>query len=155
MDNENKDCNKCLERAKLMFNQCKKNADEESKYTTLVFSLGYVTMMTICSSMYHYLSYQRKAVFICFLFISLSLFVLNEIWKMLMGILIDKNRGVLWAKHFANKISLGELEKQDQEYWVGIYNIYARAYPFIFVPSLIFGILASIILFLEGLYLTF
>ena len=150
-----KDCNYCQDRAKLMFCHYKRNAEEEGKYTTLVFSLGYVTMMTIYSTMYHYLTFQRKSIFICFLFISLSLFVLNEIWKMLMGILIYKHEGKLWEQHFTDKISLDKLEKQDKKYWVRIYNIYENAYPFIFIPSLIFGVLAAILLFLEALYLTF
>ena len=64
-----KDCNECLNRAKLMFSHYRRNAEEEGKYTTLVFSLGYVTMMTIYSTMHHYLTFQRKAVFICFLFV--------------------------------------------------------------------------------------
>ena len=150
-----KDCNECLNRAKLMFSHYRRNAEEEGKYTTLVFSLGYVTMMTIYSTMHHYLTFQRKAVFICFLFVSLFLFILNEIWKMLVGMFVYKNEGKLWEQHFDDKISLDELEKQDLTYWVKLYNIYENAYPFIFIPSLTFGVLAAIILFLEGLYLTF
>ena len=56
---EKKDCNYCLDRAKLMFSQYKRNAEEEGKYTTLVFSLGYVTMMTIYSSSAPQYSYRN------------------------------------------------------------------------------------------------
>ena len=158
MDNElqHKDkCKNCLERAKLFFSYYKRCADEESKYTSIIFSLGYATMITIYTSLYKHLVIQKKAVFICFLFISLLLFILNEIWKMIMDIFKNQYENELWTKHFKHEISVEDIEIKSNEYYAKQFNNYLKAYPFIFIISLVFGLLAATLLFLEAVCLTF
>lgn len=152
---EEKDCSRCLNRAKLMFDYYKRNADEETKYVTIVFSLGYVAMITIYSTMYQHLLVQRKAVFIICLFISLFTFIINEVWKMIMNFLENQYENDLWVQNLDNKITLDDLEYQTRHYNAKQYKIYCNAYPAIFIISLISGVLASIVLFLEAIYLTF
>jgi hypothetical protein len=149
------ECNKCLDRAKLYFSYFKRCAEEEGRYTSIVFSLGYVSMITVYSTIYKYLGMQKKAVFIVFLFISLSTFILHEIWKMVMGILENRHDNDLWYQYFKHEISLDDIEQKTQEYQVKLCKWYLNAYPFIFSISLIFGLLAAILLFLEALCLTF
>jgi len=149
------ECNNCLDRAKLYFSYFKRCADEESRYTSIVFSLGYASMITVYSTLYKHLIIQKKAIFIVFLFVSLSLFILNEIWKMVMGIFENQHDNDLWCQYFKHEISLDDIEQKTQEYQVKQYRWYVKAYPFIFSVSLIFGLLAAVLLFLEALSLTF
>lgn len=152
---EEKDCSHCLNRAKLMFDYYKRNADEETKYITIVFSLGYVAMITIYSTMYQHLLVQRKAVFIICLFISLFTFVVNEVWKMIMNFFENQYENKLWVQNLDNKITLEDLEYQTRRYNAKQYKVYYNAYPAIFITSLISGVIASVVLFLEAIYLTF
>lgn len=152
---DEKRCNNCLNRAKLMFDYYKRNADEETKYVTIVFSLGYAAMITIYSTMYKHLLVQPKAVFVICLFISLFTFVINEVFKMIMNFLENQHENDLWVQNLENKISLDELEHQTRLYNTKQYKLYSNAYPAIFTISLISGVLASIVLFLEAIYLTF
>ena len=153
--NNNDKCSYCRERNKLMFDYYKRNADEEGKYTTIVFSLGYVTMLTTYSSFYKHLELQPKAIFIVFLFLSLFPFIINEVWKMIMNHLENKQENELWVLNGQNKISLDELEQLSRNYQSDLYKKYETAYPFVFYTSLIFGVLAALVLFLEAIYATF
>lgn len=148
-------CDTCLKRAKLMFDYYKRNADEETKYVTIVFSLGYVAMTTIYSTMYQYLSIKNRAVFIICLFISLFTFIMNEIWKMIMGILENKHENELWSKNFKNQITLNELERQTRIFNAKQFEIYNKVYPAIFVVSSIAGLIAAFVLFKDAISLTF
>lgn len=48
IDNPNEtNCSYCIKRMNKLFSYYKESADESSKYTSFVFSLGYVTMVTI------------------------------------------------------------------------------------------------------------
>ena len=151
----NNSCKNCLERAKLYFSYFKRCADEEGKYTSIVFSLGYATMITVYSSLHKYLVTQKKAVFICFLAVSLSVFILNEIWKMIMGALANRYEADLWSQYFKKEITVEDIELKAHKYKAQQYKWYSMAYPAIFVLSLIFGLLAAALLFIEAICLTF
>lgn len=152
---EEMDCDTCLKRAKLMFDYYKRNADEETKYVTIIFSLGYVAMTTIYSTIYQHILIQRKAIFIICLFISLFTFVINEIWKMIINFFENQYENDLWIKNINKEITLDELEYKIRCYRAKQYKIYCNTYPTIFTISLISGVLACIVLFLEAIYLTF
>ena len=48
IDNPNEtNCSYCIKRMNKLFSYYKESADESSKYTSFVFSLGYVTMVKI------------------------------------------------------------------------------------------------------------
>ena len=151
----NNSCKNCLERAKLYFSYFKRCADEEGKYTSIILSLGYATMVTIYSTLYKHLILQKKAIFICFLAVSLSCFILNEIWKMIMGALENRYEADLWRQYFKHEISVEDIELKAYEYKTKQYECYSKAYPFIFVISLIFGLLAAVLLFIEAICFTF
>lgn len=156
MNNQlSKDCAICLDRAKLYFSYFKRCADEDGRYTSIIFSLGYASLITVYYTIHTHLVLQKKAVFITFLMISLLLFLLNEIWKMIMGLFVNLNDNELWYQYFRHEISLDEIEQKSKEYQVKQYRYYIKAYPFIFSISLIFGLLAATLLFLEALCLTF
>lgn len=119
-------CRTCLERAKLYFSYYKRCADEDGKYTSIVFSLGYVTMITVYSTLYKHLLIQKKAIFICFIFVSLSLFILNEIWKMIMGIFENSYENELWCQYFKREISVEDIEQKTNEYQAKQYRWYFK-----------------------------
>ena len=150
-----KECNNCLERAKLFFSYFKRCADEEGRYTSIIFSLGYASMITVYSTLHKHLVLQKKAIFIIFLFVSLLPFIINEIWKMIMGIFQNLHDNELWYKYFRNEISLNDIEQKTQEHQVKLYRWYIWVYPFLFIISLVFGLLAAVLLFLEAICLTF
>ena len=61
-------CEECINRAKLLFEQYKRSAEEEYKYTSLVFSLGYAAIVTIFSTVHKAIPLNLKGVFILFFF---------------------------------------------------------------------------------------
>ena len=138
-----------------MFKEFKESADESSKYTSFVFSLGYATMITIFSTIHKYLAVQPKAIFICFFFISIVLFIINEIWKMYLGINYHSYKNHLWRQNIEGKINLDQLEFELNKYDLKLFEPYEQFYYPSFWLSLIFGFLAAILLFLESLYLIF
>ncbi len=148
-------CNNCIERLKLHFEHFKRSADEEQKYTSLVCSLGYVTLISIFSFIQKNLIIQHKCIFICCLFISIFPFIINEIWKMYMGIENNKYQNEQWSRNFKGLITLDEMLMNINKKEIEIFSNYERFYYFTFYTSLIFGIIASAILFFESLYLVF
>lgn len=112
-------------------------------------------MTTIYSTMYQYLSIKNRAVFTICLFISLFTFIMNEIWKMIMGILENKHENELWSKNFKNQITLNELERQTRIFNAKQFEIYNKVYPAIFVVSSIAGLIAAFVLFKDAISLTF
>ena len=95
-------CEECIKRAKLLFEQYKRSAEEEYKYTSLVFSLGYAAVITIFSTIHTSISLNLKGIFISIFAISLISFVINEIWKMKLGQKYIENNNKIW-NDFTNK----------------------------------------------------
>ena len=112
-------------------------------------------MVTVYSTLHKYIVTQKKAVFICFLAISLSVFILNEIWKMIMGALENRYEADLWSQYFKKEITVEDIELKAHKYKAQQYKWYSMAYPSIFVLSLVFGLLAAALLFIEAICLTF
>ena len=152
---ENKDCTYCLKRMNILLKDFKESSDESSKYTSFVFSIGYVTMITIFSTIHKYLAIQPKAVFVCLLFVSIILFLINEIWRMYMSIYLHAHKSNLWKQNLDGKINLDQLEYEANKYGLKLFEPYEKFYFPSFWISLICGILAAIVLFLECLYLIF
>lgn len=156
IDNPNKiNCSYCIKRMNKLFSYYKESADESSKYTSFVFSLGYVTMVTIFSTIHKYMYNWTKGLFIICLFISLSLFIANEIWKMYMGINFNKFVNAQWNRQFKDEISLEQLEANINEYDNKLFKPYNKFYYPTFWISVITGSLAALVIFAVGLRLIF
>lgn len=153
--NENYKCAYCLKRMEKMFKAYKHSSEEDKKYTSFVFSLGYATMITIFTTIQKYLIIQLKGLFICSLCVSITLFIVNEIWKMLYGIKMFEFQNELWAKNANAEISLDTLEEEKRKYDISLYSKYIKFYYPIFWISLISGILAAILIFFACLFLVF
>ena len=152
---ENKNCNFCIKRANTYFKSFKDSSDEDAKYTSFVFSLGYATMITFFTTIHKQMTIQSKATFMCLMLISIIPFIMNEIWKMLIGANLHTHKSKLWQENFEGKFDLEQLENKINEYILKQYVAYNKFYPFSFWSSLIFGISAAILLFSECLHLIF
>lgn len=152
---ENKDCDNCIKRANLCFNTFKESSEENSKYTSFVFSLGYVTMITIFTTIHKQLMIRPKATFICLFLISIMSFIANEIWKMIMDNKLRSYKSELWMQNIKGEINLEQLASKTNKYELELFQSYEKFYSPSFWISLICGFLAAIILVLECLYLIF
>lgn len=156
IDNPNKiNCSYCIKRMNKLFSYYKESADEASKYTSFVFSLGYVTMITIFSNIHTYMYNWSKGLFIICLFISLILFITNEIWKMYMGINFNKFVNEQWDRQYKGEINLEQLELNINKYDNELFKPYTKFYYPTFWISIVTGMSAALIIFMVGLSLIF
>lgn len=152
---ENYECEYCLKRMKKIFESYKHSSEEDKKYTSFVFSLGYATMITFFTTIHRYLIVKIKCLFIFFICISIALFIVNEIWKMLYGMKNIEFQNKLWKRNFRGEISLDELEREQCKYDTNLYSKYIKFYYPIFWTSLITGFLAAILIIFVCLFLIF
>lgn len=148
-------CSYCIKKMNKLFSYYKESADESSKYTSFVFSLGYVTMVTIFSTIHKYMYNWTKGLFIICLFISLGIFITNEIWKMYLGISFNKFVDEQWDRQFNGEINLEQLEANINKYNNKLFKPYNKFYYPTFWISVITGIFAVLIIFFVGIYLVF
>ena len=148
-------CEECIKRAKLLFEQYKRSAEEEYKYTSLVFSLGYAAVITIFSTIHTSISLNLKGIFISIFAISLISFVINEIWKMKLGQKDIENNNKIWNEFFNGKITLTDIEHTSAVCYNEFSKNYYEWYPILFNISLYAGIIATLILFVYCIRLIF
>ena len=148
-------CEECISRAKLLFEQYKRSAEEEYKYTSLVFSLGYAAIVTIFSTVHKAIPLNLKGIFILFFAISLIAFVANEIWKMKLGQKDIENNNKIWDDFFNGKITLTDIEHKSAVCYNEFSKNYYDWYPKLFKISLYAGIFATLILFVYCICLIF
>ena len=72
-----------------------------------------------------------------------------------MGIFENRYENELWTKYFKHEISVEDIEIKSNEYNAKQFKYYLKAYPFIFIISMVFGLFAATFLFLEAICLTF
>jgi hypothetical protein len=141
-------CEYCLERMKLLFKDFESETGNESKYTSMVFSLGFVTLISFFSYIHKYMELETILLTIILLIISISMFILNEIYKMRMGITRRKHESNLWKLHYQNpnEMNLDKLEINKNQNIIKQFELYNKFYPWSFWPSLVTGILAGLVL---------
>ena len=155
MQKINNPCSYCKYRMEKMFNAYKHSCEEDKKYASFIISLGYATMITVFSTIHKGMNNSTNAVFIVCLTISILVFILNEIWKMLWNIKDSKYKNNLWAQNSRGELSLDDLEKKQQDYEIACFEIYNKFYPWIFGSSLLMGLVAVAIIFIVSITLIF
>lgn len=148
IENNQPRCEYCLERMKILFKNFERETGEESKYTSMVFSIAYVTLITFFSTLNKYMGLGTMSLMIFLLVISIGDFILNEIYKMRMGINRRKFESSLWSLHFQSPkdMDLDKLEISKNQNITKQSELYNKFYPWSFWPSLITGILAGLVL---------
>lgn len=115
MTNE-KDCAKCLEISDLVYKQLTTSEEEQSRYTTVIVSVFFISLITIYSSISKDLtSIQRNHFLISFIF-SVSLFVVNEMVNMIRSYIEYFYDRKQWTKYFEKKKSFIVIQQKINRY---------------------------------------
>lgn len=146
-DDTMNECANCERKIKLLYEQYKNSAEDTGRYISIICSIFYASMITIYCFNAENFSVSNKKVFLISFLISVGVFVLYEIAKMLIGYFDLKEKNKQWGELYQNKISISELENNINKYCNKIYKHYIGIWQFVFAITLISGVVAFCSLF--------
>ena len=127
-----------------MYEQYKNSAEDVSRYISIICSIFYVSIITVYSQVANNFSILNKKFFIINFIISVSVFVLYEIHKMLLGYLDYKEKNKQWISLYKNEINISELENNVNNYNNKLYRDHVIIWKYIFVITMLCGTCAFI-----------
>lgn len=148
---EENNCENCERKIKLFYEQFKNSAEDIGRYVSIICSIFYVSIITIYTQIAESFSILNKKIFIINFIISVAVFVLYEIFKMLLGYFDYKEKNEQWISLYKNKISITELENNVNAHTNKLYKHYEIIWKYIFAITMLCGTFAFISL-LWGLY---
>ncbi len=137
-------CDNCERKIKLLYEQYKNSAEDVSRYISIICSIFYVSIITVYSQVANNFSILNKKFFIINFIISVSVFVLYEIHKMLLGYLDYKEKNKQWISLYKNEINISELENNVNVYNNNLYRYHVVIWKYIFVITMLCGTFAFI-----------
>ena len=141
MTNE-KDCAKCLEISDLVYKQLKTSEEEQSRYTTVIVSVFFISLITIYSSISKDLTSLQRNHFLISFIISVSLFVVNEMVNMIRSYREYTYNHKQWTKYFEKKKSYLVIQQKMNRYNNKLYKCNFWVWVVLFSFSVLAGIYA-------------
>lgn len=123
----------------------KTSVSETVRYTSLIFSLGYISFISMLHMVYKSVDLNSLIGIVFFITLSCTFFILNEIWKMTLDSKYIRGVHDNWKLFLEDKIDLNELELKNIEKNTNIYDCYRKIYPIIFWLNLGTGFIALFI----------
>lgn len=126
-------CEECSTKLNKHSEMFKANIEENAKYTSIVFSLGYASFFLILNVIKNLLPKHFLIASILLMTISLISFIANEIIKMSLHVKYNQVLSKNWKSYIASEKTLFELEQSNIKGFNETFNIYLKFYhPFLF-----------------------
>jgi hypothetical protein len=153
MDNvlENDKCTNCkdkllFEKVKICYNSSEKSLIDEHKYASVIITLAYGLLITLFFQLSEKMNSKSISLFIICLLISVGLFIINELFKMISSYIISSKINELWLKIIVSEITLEQWEIERLKCSNSLYKPYLKVYPWILSFSIVAGVLSWLVL---------
>lgn len=140
----NVDCNNCIEKRKLNFEHFRVSIDDETRYASIICSIFYISLLTFYCSFPVLFNSSYKKVFLISYIVSVGMFVLNEMMKMLKSYKEYTYKTEQWQNLNNKKITQDELEENIRIKVIDLYSDIEKWWLRFFIAGCISGFISVI-----------
>lgn len=139
-----KECERCIEASDLKYKQTRASIEDQEKYITVIYSVFFISLITMYSSIAKELTESQKLHFIVSYTISISFFAINEIINMIRGYLERNYITKQWTLYYERKKNLPKIQRKINIYTNNVYRFNFATWLLLFCTSVISGVYAVV-----------
>lgn len=136
-------CESCKYKIDKHFSHFQVQIAESAKYTSTIITVAYISLLSIMGQIHSCLNKSILVIFAFFLIISILLFIITEIWTMMLRTKHNSIREDAWTHFFDHKIKFEDLNKEIYQKDQLVRKTFKKYYEFLFYGSLLSGLIAT------------
>lgn len=142
MGNNDNKCTRCLDKSNIEYKSYSNYAEQMGQYTSIVGSVFYVALLTFFCMVQENWQLFFKILFASSYLLSVSAFIINEIFKMIVHHSIDTFTRKEWEKYYKDELPRNIIQHNINKYDNKKEQEIMKIWKWCFCISLLFGIVA-------------